>query len=70
LGQESATPSVLWTEDVDAAYAMLVAKGAPSVSPPYDFLGSLRAAWAMDPDGNPVEIVSRLVVTKKAGADE
>lgn len=61
---------VLWTEDVDAAYAMLVASGAPSVSLPHDFLGSLRAAWVMDPDGNPVEIVSRLAVTKKAGADD
>jgi hypothetical protein len=41
-----------------------------SVSRPHDFLGSLRAAWVMDPDGNPVEIVSRLAVTKKAAADD
>jgi catechol 2,3-dioxygenase-like lactoylglutathione lyase family enzyme len=50
---------VLWTEDVDAVYADLMAKGVPSVSGPHDFLGSLRAAWVMDPEGNPVEIVSR-----------
>lgn len=50
---------VLWTENVDEAYAMLVEKGVPSVSAPHDFLSSLRAAWVMDPDGNPVEIVSR-----------
>lgn len=49
---------VVWADDVDAAYAHLLAQGVPSVSPPHDFLGSLRAAWVMDPDGNPVEIVS------------
>ncbi|MGE5673551.1 MAG: VOC family protein [Mycobacterium leprae] len=51
---------VLWTEHVDEAYAALVVKGVPSISAPHDFLGSLRSAWVMDPDGNPVEIVSRL----------
>jgi catechol 2,3-dioxygenase-like lactoylglutathione lyase family enzyme len=50
---------VVWTEDVDEAYAALLARGVPSVSAPHDFLGMLRAAWVMDPDGNPVEIVSR-----------
>lgn len=50
---------VVWTENVDDAYAMLMEKGIPSVSAPHDFLSSLRAAWVMDPDGNPVEIVSR-----------
>jgi catechol 2,3-dioxygenase-like lactoylglutathione lyase family enzyme len=50
---------VVWAENVDEAYAMLIAKGVPSVSAPHDFLSSLRAAWVMDPDGNPVEIVSR-----------
>jgi catechol 2,3-dioxygenase-like lactoylglutathione lyase family enzyme len=50
---------VIWTENVDEAYAMLIEKGVPSVSAPHDFLSSLRAAWVMDPDGNPVEIVSR-----------
>ncbi len=53
---------VLWTENVDEVYAMLIDKGVPSVSPPHDFLSTLRAAWVMDPDGNPVEIVSRRVV--------
>ena len=50
---------VVWTDDVDEAYAMLVGQGVPSISAPHDFLASLRAAWVMDPDGNPVEIVSR-----------
>jgi catechol 2,3-dioxygenase-like lactoylglutathione lyase family enzyme len=50
---------VVWTENVDEAYAMLLEKGVPSISAPHDFLSTLRAAWVMDPDGNPVEIVSR-----------
>ena len=50
----------VWTDDVDAAHARLVAAGAPSLSAPHDFLGGrLRAAWLADPDGNPVEIVAR-----------
>lgn len=52
---------VVWTvnvEDVDKAYAALLEKGVPSVQPPDDF-GLLRAARVMDPDGNPVAIVSR-----------
>ena len=51
---------VVWTEDVDKAYAMLTEKGVSGISAPHDFLGALRAAWVIDPDGNPVEIVSRL----------
>ncbi len=50
---------VIWTENVDEAYATLLEQGVPSVRAPHDFL-SLRAAWVMDPDGNPVEIVSRM----------
>jgi catechol 2,3-dioxygenase-like lactoylglutathione lyase family enzyme len=50
---------VVWTENVDEAYAMLMEKGVPSISTPHDFLESLRAAWVMDPDSNPVQIVSR-----------
>lgn len=61
---------VLWTDDVDAAYAALVAAGAPSVSPPHDFLGFLRAAWVMDPDGNPVEIVMRTDRDARGGDGE
>lgn len=50
---------VLWTDDVDAVYASLLEKGVPGVRPPHDFLLSLRSAWVMDPDGNPVAIVTR-----------
>jgi uncharacterized glyoxalase superfamily protein PhnB len=50
---------VLWTDDVDAAYEEVVAAGAASLAPPHDFLGSVRAAWVADPEGNPVELVMR-----------
>jgi predicted enzyme related to lactoylglutathione lyase len=51
---------VLWTDDTDSAVNALVAKGAPLLSPPHDFLeGKLRAAWIADPDGNPIQLVQR-----------
>jgi catechol 2,3-dioxygenase-like lactoylglutathione lyase family enzyme len=51
---------VVWTDDTDAAVSMLLAKGAPLLSPAHDFLdGRLRAAWVADPDGNPIQLVQR-----------
>ena len=51
---------VLWTDDVDRDHSRLTARGAPSLSPPHDFLASpLRAAWVADPDGNPIQLVQR-----------
>ncbi|HXQ78937.1 MAG TPA: VOC family protein [Thermoplasmata archaeon] len=50
---------VLWVADVDAAYAWMSTKGAPSLSPPHNFAGVLRATWVGDPDGNPVQMVAR-----------
>ena len=50
---------VLWVTDVDAAYSWMLARGAPSLSPPHDFAGVLRGAWVGDPDGNPVQMVAR-----------
>ena len=50
---------VLWTDDTDDAVERLAAAGAPVLSPPHDWLGSLRVAWVADPDGNPVEMVQR-----------
>ncbi len=51
---------VLWASSVDAAYARLTEAGAPSLSPPHDFLdGRLRAAWVADADGNPLQLVQR-----------
>jgi catechol 2,3-dioxygenase-like lactoylglutathione lyase family enzyme len=50
---------VVWTDNVDQAYAVLAASNVRTLSAPHDFLGSLRAAWVADPDGNPVQIVMR-----------
>lgn len=61
---------VVWTDNVDKAYTMLLGKGVPSVSAPHDFLSSLRAAWVMDPDGNPVEIVSRQIAPNESPMGE
>lgn len=67
LGTEGGSPRVeivLWTEDVDKAYAELISKGVPSITAPHTFQPTpsliLRVAWLMDPDGNPLEIVTRL----------
>ncbi len=51
----------LWTDDVDVAYAALMAKGIRSISAPHNFLETppLRAAWVADPEGNPVQIVCK-----------
>jgi catechol 2,3-dioxygenase-like lactoylglutathione lyase family enzyme len=50
---------VVWTDDVDTAVAGLAERGTRVLSPPHDFLASLRAAWVADPDGNPVQVVTR-----------
>ncbi|HEY7035139.1 MAG TPA: VOC family protein [Thermomicrobiales bacterium] len=50
----------LWTDDVDAAFARLVAAGATPLSRPHDFIGRLRAAWIADPEGGPVQLVMGL----------
>ena len=52
---------VLRTENVDESYAMLMEKGVVSIHAPHNLLPSLRVAWVMDPDGNPVRIVTRSV---------
>ena len=49
----------LRTENVDEAYARLMEKGVISIRTPHNLLPSLRVAWIMDPDGNPVRIVTR-----------
>jgi predicted enzyme related to lactoylglutathione lyase len=50
---------VLWTDDVDRDFARLTADGAPTLSPPHDFLSDLRLAWVADADGNPIRLVQR-----------
>jgi lactoylglutathione lyase len=51
---------VVWTEDVDAAYERLVAAGVPAIQPPHDTGNNNRNALLRDPDGNLVEIVSKV----------
>ena len=50
---------VLWTDDTDRDYTRLTAAGAPSLSPPHDFLANLRLAWVADPDGSPIQLAQR-----------
>lgn len=62
----SATPGtpamvlVVWTEDVDRAFAHLTAVGTPVVQPPHNTGNNNRNALLRDPDGNLVEIVSKV----------
>jgi lactoylglutathione lyase len=61
---------VVWTDDVDGIYERLVEQGVASIKPPYDFQSSLRSAWVMDPDGNPVGIVTRRIASVAPPASE
>jgi uncharacterized glyoxalase superfamily protein PhnB len=53
---------VVWTNDTDQAYTALLEKGVVSLSPPHDFLTSLRCAWIADPEGHPIQIVAHRVI--------
>lgn len=46
------------TENVDEAFAHLESRGVRVVSPPHDYIGTLRSAWFSDPDGNNIQIVT------------
>ena len=50
---------LFWTDDADRDYARLTAEGAPSLSPPHDWLSNLRLASIADPDGNPIQLAQR-----------
>ena len=50
---------VVWCDDVDSAYAELVAAGVPAIQPPHDTGNNNRNALMRDPDGNLVEIVAK-----------
>jgi glyoxylase I family protein len=54
------------TDDVDGAYGWATSKGAPSVKPPYDFLGYIHSARVEDPDGNHIVFYARLPVSTPA----
>jgi len=50
---------VVWTDDVDKAYAELVTAGVPVVTRPHNTGNNNRNALLRDPDGNLVEIVAK-----------
>lgn len=61
-GKNSGSEIVLWTEDTDEAVRFLLEGGASMLSEPHDFLnGKLRVGWVADPDGNPIQVVSKNV---------
>ena len=51
---------VVWTDDVDDAFAVLVSAGSPVVQAPHNTGNDNRTALLRDPDGNLVEIVSKV----------
>jgi lactoylglutathione lyase len=51
---------VVWTDNVDTAYADLVAAGVPAIQPPHNSGNNNRNALLRDPDGNLVEIVAKV----------
>jgi lactoylglutathione lyase len=51
---------VVWTEDVDAAFEHLRSAGVPVLQTPHDTGNNNRNALLRDPDGNLVEIVSKV----------
>jgi lactoylglutathione lyase len=51
---------VVWTDDLDVAFAQLTAAGVPIVQPPHDSGNNNRNALLRDPDGNLVEIVAKV----------
>jgi lactoylglutathione lyase len=51
---------VVWTDDVDAAFAQVTAAGAPVVRAPPDSGNGNRNALVRDPDGTLVELVAKV----------
>ena len=51
---------VVWTENVDEAFDRLAAAGVPALIPPHEAGNNNRNALVRDPDGNLVELVSKL----------
>lgn len=51
---------VVWTDDLNSACESLVAAGVTAVQSPHDSGNNNRNALFRDPDGNLVEIVSKV----------
>ena len=56
----SAMSLVLWTDDVDKTFEALVHAGVPAVQPPHGSGNNNRNTLIRDPDGNLVELVSKV----------
>jgi catechol 2,3-dioxygenase-like lactoylglutathione lyase family enzyme len=54
-------------DEVDAAYAVLVANGAEGHLAPWDAFWGMRYAVVHDPDGNPVDLFAVLPVPPSVG---
>lgn len=50
---------VFWVDDVDAAFDVATAAGAPAVTAPHDTGNDNRNAVVRDPDGTLVELVAK-----------
>ncbi|GAB1470658.1 hypothetical protein MASR2M66_15360 [Chloroflexota bacterium] len=50
----------LYVPDVDAFYAEIIGRGIKAESPPEDFEGIIRDFRVVDPDGNKLDICTRL----------
>jgi Glyoxalase/Bleomycin resistance protein/Dioxygenase superfamily len=59
---------VLWTDDVDRAFAALTAAGAPAVQAPHPTGNNNRNALLRDPDGNLGELVAKIPCTRERDA--
>ena len=51
---------VVWTDDIDKSFKQLTSAGTPVVQPPHPSGMHNRSALLRDPDGNLVEIVTRV----------
>jgi lactoylglutathione lyase len=51
---------VVWTDEVDTAFAQLKSARVRVVQPPHDTGNNNRNALLRDPDGNLVEIVAKV----------
>lgn len=58
---------VVWTDDVDKAFAKLTSAGVQVVQPPHDTSNNNRDALLRDPDGNLVDIVAKLPQSNPVG---
>ena len=59
---------ILWCEDTAEAYRRVLEAGATPMRGPHRFLENLLIAWAIDPDGHPIQLVQRLAESSEGTA--